>query len=148
MSPERRPSLVERVIPLAIAAFAIGPLAHMALHRPDHHHTPDGGVVFVTHAPHGPHGAHHHPHPHPHPADTPDHGHGSHGPGGDGPSDHPHADGGAAHLGLSPPPPAPVALPARRVARLPDPPAAPPPAYRPLRGHHAPTARRARAPPA
>ncbi len=147
MSGGGRP-VIERLIPLAIAAFVVGPLAHMALHRPDHHHTPDGAVVFFEA------GAGDHGHPHPHGAEHAEHGHAdpdrpAHDHPSDGAPEHPHhADGGAAHLGLAPPPPTPVVTPARRVAGPPDGPPVRPPAYRPLRGYLAPTARRARAPPA
>lgn len=140
MNPDPRPArLIERLIPLAITALTIGPLAHMALHRPNHGHSPDGAVVFFEPSPAAEPHRHPHPHEHPHGAEAPD-----------GPPDHDHPQhdaGGAAHLGFAPPPPSSLALPARRVDTLPDPPPATPPAYEPLRGHLAPVAHRARAPP-
>lgn len=148
-----RSMLNQWVIPLAVTAFVVGPLAHMALHQPDHHHTPDGAVVFADRA-----NPHHLAHGHPHTHGVDEHTHGSDVPGhatdaserSTDPPHHPthHGDGGAAHLGLAPPPPAPVLL-TRRALR--GPPAAPRiclPAYRPLRGHRYTTRARARAPPA
>lgn len=137
--------LGEWLIPLVVTGFVVGPLAHLALHGPDHHHTPDGAVVF---APAGSDHAHQHPHPH-----------GAHGHGPDAEHDrdhqhdapsHPghHGDGSAAHLGLSPPPPTPVLVPPRPRCGPPAAVAVRLPAYRPLRGHQPATAVRARAPPA
>lgn len=153
MSAPRLP-LIERLIPLAITAFVVGPLAHMALHRPDHHHTPDGAIIFVGAERHA-HGDSAHPHDHPHA-----HGHGAaHGHGhpddpaaderdGDEPPHAPHhGDGGAAHLGLAPPPPTPTLVPRRPRSGPPEQRSVRPPVYRPLRGHRLATAARARAPP-